>query len=55
MTTEPKLLAVEATDKEYKLLASYKPSEEEVYAYPIAAGNRVFVKDYDTVTLWTID
>ncbi len=49
------LLVIEPTDKEYKQVASYKVADDETYAYPIAAGNRLYVKDQDAVTLWAIE
>jgi outer membrane protein assembly factor BamB len=40
--------------KQYEELAKIKVSDTAVYAYPVVAGNRVFSKDQETVTLWTI-
>jgi hypothetical protein len=54
LTPKGELLVFEPSDKEYKQIASYKVGTD-TYAYPIAAGNRVFVKDRDSVILWTID
>jgi hypothetical protein len=38
-------------------VAKYKvaPADSQVWSYPIISGNRVFVKDKDSVTLWTIE
>lgn len=41
--------------KEYAELARYKVSGKETYAYPVLAGSRIFVRDQDSVTLWTIE
>jgi hypothetical protein len=41
--------------KEFRRLASYKVAEGGSYAHPVIAGNRVFIKDRDSVTLWTIE
>jgi outer membrane protein assembly factor BamB len=55
------LIVFEPGDKEFKEVAKYKvatpPNDRTgaVYAYPVVAGNRVFVKDNDSVTLWTIE
>jgi hypothetical protein len=38
----------------FKKLASYKVADTPVYAYPVLAGNRIYVKDQDSVILWTI-
>jgi outer membrane protein assembly factor BamB len=45
----------EPSDKDYKELASYKVSDGGTYAYPVISGKRVFIKDKDAVTLWTIE
>ncbi|MBK9140149.1 MAG: PQQ-like beta-propeller repeat protein [Verrucomicrobia bacterium] len=49
------LVAFEPNDKEFKQAASYKVAEGETTAHPIVAGSNVFVKDKDSVTLWTIE
>ena len=33
----------------------YKLTDDEVYAYPVVAGKRLFVKDKDAVTLWSLE
>ena len=55
LTPKGDLTVFEPSDKEYKKVASYKAAETETYAYPVAAGKGVFVKDKDSLTLWTID
>ncbi|MBM3883914.1 MAG: hypothetical protein FJ387_30130 [Verrucomicrobia bacterium] len=55
LTPQAELLVFAPTGEEYKKLASYKVAGSETYAYPVASGNRVFIKDQDTVTLWTLD
>jgi outer membrane protein assembly factor BamB len=35
-------------------LARYKPSDLPVYAYPVVAGNRLFVRDSESVSLYWI-
>lgn len=50
-----KLLVIDPTSKEYTELAAYKVSDGEVYAYPIATGNRIYIKDSKTVTMWVVD
>jgi outer membrane protein assembly factor BamB len=55
LTSKAQLTAFEPSDKQYTELASLKVSEKATYAYPVVAGNRLFVKDQDSVTLWTID
>ena len=55
LTPKSQLLVFEPTDKQYTELASYKVAEKATYAYPVVAGNRIFIKDQDSVTLWTIE
>ncbi|HZL36371.1 MAG TPA: PQQ-binding-like beta-propeller repeat protein [Tepidisphaeraceae bacterium] len=54
LTPAENLIVFEASDKAFKQLASYKVADSEIYASPVVAGNQVFVKDKDSVTLWTI-
>jgi len=59
LSSDAQLIVLEPSGKEYKELAKYKVSDKAgndgPWAYPIIAGNRVFVKDKDTLTLWTIE
>jgi outer membrane protein assembly factor BamB len=54
ITPAAKLLVFEPNEKEYTELASYKVADTEVFAYPIATGNRIYIKDKNSVTLWTV-
>jgi len=49
------LVVFEPNAKEFKLIASYKVAEGGTYACPIIAGNRIYVKDSDSMTLWEIE
>jgi outer membrane protein assembly factor BamB len=59
LTSDSELIAFKPNNKEYAELAKYKVADKSgndgPWAYPIIAGNRVFVKDRETVTLWTIE
>jgi len=55
LTSKSPLVAFEPNDKEYKELASFKVAENQTYAYPVVAGSRIFVKDQDSITLWTVE
>ena len=55
LTSKSELVAFKPSDKEYTELAKYKVADSATWANPIIAGNRVFVKDKDSVTLWTIE
>jgi hypothetical protein len=45
----------EPSDKAFKPVAKYKVADTASYAYPVLAGNHVFVKEKDALTLWTIE
>ena len=49
------LVVFQADAKEFKKLASYKVASGGTYAYPIVSGNRIFIKDSDSLTMWTIE
>ena len=48
------LIAYEPDGKQYTELARIKVSETPIYAHPVIAGNRIFIKDEETVTMFTI-
>jgi outer membrane protein assembly factor BamB len=54
LTPGGELIAFEPTDKEFKQLAKYKVGSE-TYGYPIVTGNRIFIKDKDSVALWVVE
>ncbi len=55
LTPASELIAFEPGDKAYKELARIKVSETQTHAYPVVSGNRIFIKDKDSVTLWTVE
>jgi outer membrane protein assembly factor BamB len=55
LTPASQLIVFEPTDKGFKKVASYKVASGSTYAYPVAVGNRIYVKDRDSVILWTVD
>jgi outer membrane protein assembly factor BamB len=55
LTPSAQLIVFEPSDKEFKKVMSYKVSDKETYAYPVVSGNRIFVKDADSLTLYTIE
>jgi outer membrane protein assembly factor BamB len=55
LTPAGRMIVFEPSDKEYKEVASYKVADGDTYAYPIVTGNRVFIKDRDSVTLYVIE
>ena len=55
LTPKGELTVFAPSDKEYQKLAGYKVADTETYAYPVAAGKGLFVKEKDSLSLWTID
>ena len=55
LTPASELIVFQPGDKAYSELARIKVAESQTYAYPVISGNRVFIKDKDSVTLWTVE
>ena len=55
LSENSELLAFSPSDKQYAELARIKVADTPTYAHPIVAGSRIFVKDQDAVTMWTIE
>jgi len=49
------LVVFEPSAKAFKAIAKYQVAKGGTFAYPVVSGNRVFVKDQDSVTLWAIE
>jgi outer membrane protein assembly factor BamB len=54
MTPTSGLVVFEPSEKEYTELASYKTVGANVHAYPIVTGNRIYIKDQNSVILYTV-
>jgi outer membrane protein assembly factor BamB len=55
LSSDSQLIAFKPSDKAYEELAKYKVADSPTWAVPIIAGNRVFVKDRDSLILWTME
>jgi outer membrane protein assembly factor BamB len=49
------LIVFQATDKQYSELAKIKVAQTATYATPVLAGNRIYVKDAESLALWTLN
>jgi hypothetical protein len=49
------LIVFEPSDKKFIELARFKVAATPTYAYPVVSGNRIYVKDEESLTLWTIE
>lgn len=48
------LIFFEPSGKAYVELAKYKVAETDVYAHPLIIGNKIFVKDKEMLTCWSL-
>lgn len=49
------LVVFEPSNTEFRELARYKVAEGDTYAYPVLVGNRIYIKDKSSLTLWTLE
>ncbi|MFC1766152.1 PQQ-binding-like beta-propeller repeat protein [Planctomycetota bacterium] len=54
LNSKSQLTIFEPSAEAYKELASYKVSESPIHSFPVVSGKRFFVKDADSVILWTL-
>ncbi|MBL7184782.1 MAG: PQQ-like beta-propeller repeat protein [Phycisphaerae bacterium] len=54
LTNDSQLTVFKPDGKAYSEIKSYKVAETEIYAHPVIAGSRIFIKDQETLTLWAI-
>jgi outer membrane protein assembly factor BamB len=55
LTPSSELIAFEPGDQAYKELARIKVADSQTHAHPVVSGNRIFIKDRNSVALWTIE
>ena len=49
------LIILKPDGKAYNEIARYKVADTPIYAHPVIAGNRIFVKDQDSVAMWIVE
>ncbi len=54
LTPSSELLVYQPNGDAFQELARYKVSDTPTYAYPIPVGNRIYIKDNDSLTMWTL-
>ena len=54
LTPGSELIAFKPSEKEYAEVARIKMAEKATYAYPVISGNDVFVRDEETVAMFTL-
>jgi outer membrane protein assembly factor BamB len=55
LETDAELVVARANPKQFEILKRYTVADSATWAQPVLSGNRVFVKDVSTVSLWTVD
>jgi outer membrane protein assembly factor BamB len=55
LTSDSHLLVFKPSKKGYEEIANYKVADSATWAAPIVSGKRIFVKDRDSITLWTLE
>ena len=55
LPSSSELIVFKPDDKEYSEVAHYKVSDTPTYAHPVISGNRVFVKDQESVAMWVVE
>jgi hypothetical protein len=54
-TVNSELTAFKPSDKAYAELARCKVADTETWAHPVISGSRIFVRDRESVALWSIE
>ncbi len=54
LPSNPELITFKPHGKAYAELGRIKIAESPTYAHPVIAGNRIYIKDNDSVSLWMI-
>jgi hypothetical protein len=55
LNTEAKLLVARANPKQLDILKTYDVADSATWAQPVLSGQRIFIKDLSTVSLWTLN
>jgi len=55
LTSQSELIAFKPSDKAYTEIARIKVADTPTYAHPVIAGNRIYVKDEETLAMWMIE
>jgi len=55
LPSSSELVVFQPTDKQYSEVAKIKVAQTATYATPVLAGNRIYVKDAESLSLWTLN
>ncbi len=49
------MIVFKPNDKQYEEVAQIKVSDTPIYAHPVIAGNRIYVKDEENLIMWVME
>jgi outer membrane protein assembly factor BamB len=55
LTQKSQLSVIQPTEKAYTELATIKVADKDTFAHPVVAGNRIYVRDTESLALLTIE
>jgi len=55
LPSNSELIVFKPTDKQYSEVAKIKVAETATYAHPVVTGNGIYVKDQESLALWTLN
>jgi outer membrane protein assembly factor BamB len=55
LTSNSNFVVLEPDGQKYKPVALIKLTETPLYAHPILSGNRIYIKDSESLTLFTVN
>jgi hypothetical protein len=55
LTPSSELVIFQPSNKQYTEHAKIKVADAPTHAHPVLSGNRIFIKDRESLTLWTVE
>lgn len=55
LPSSSELIVFQPTDKQYSQVANIKVADSPTYAHPVVTANGIYVKDQDSLALWTLN
>lgn len=55
LPSSSELIVFKPDGKQYSEITRYKVAETETYAHPVISGNRVYVKDKESLAMWIVE
>ena len=55
LDTDAELIVARANPKQFEILKRYDVADSATWAQPVLSGQRVFIKDLSTISLWTLN